>query len=194
MAQPKREVSFNNDKPRDISIADPIAGSIIAVIFLVFLHTFFEYFGVWRIDDGISEVIPFVESDYARYFITFVTLLIIISLIKSIFKFVHQRWTITMFVISAVLSIISIMILYHMHENRELWNQNFMDGLVGAGFYESTTSLMYRATETSWNLITDWLFIVLIIIYVIGILIDGYRTLQRARTETVKKEKRAPIE
>lgn len=194
MEQPKREVSFNNDKPRDISIADPVAGSIITVIFLILLHTLFEYFGVWRVENGISEVIPFVESDYARYFVTFVTLLLIISLIKSIFKFVHQRWTITMFFISAVLSVVSIIILYNMHENRALWNENFMDGLVDAGFYESTTSFMYQATETAWYLVSEWLFIVLIIFYVAGILIDGYRTLQRARKEPVKKEKRASIE
>lgn len=194
MVQPRREVSLNNDKPRDISIADPITGSIIAVIFLVLLHTFFEYFGVWRVEDEVTDVIPFVESDYERYFVTFVTLLLIIALIKSIFKFVHQRWTVTMFVISAVLSIISIIILFNMHENRELWNQNFMDGLVEAGFYESTTSAMYRATEISWNIISEWLFIILIIIYVAGILIDGYRTLQRVRTEPPKKEKRAPIQ
>lgn len=194
MARSKREVSLNNDKPRDISIADPVTASIIAVIFLVLLHTLFEYFGVWRVENGATEVIPFVESDYERYFITFVTLLLIISLIKSIFKFVHQRWTITMFVISAVLSVISIMILINMHENRELWNANFMDGLVDAGFFESTTSLMYRATETSWNIISEWLFIIIIIIYVFGIFIDAYRTLQRARTEPAEKQKRESLE
>ena len=194
MAEQKREVSLNNDKPRDISIADPITGSIIAVIFLVLLHTLFEYFGVWRVENGISEVIPFVESEYAAYFVTFVTLLFILGLITSIFKFVHQRWTVTMFVISAVLSVISIMILYHMHENRELWNQNFMDGLIDAGFYESTTSAMYRATDMLWNFFSEWIFIIIIVIYIIGILIDGYRTIQRVRTEPAKKQKRARIE
>lgn len=194
MAQHEREVSLNNDKPRDISIAEPVVGSLIAVIFLVLIHVFFEYFGVWRIDGGISDVVPFVDSEYVRYFVTFMTLLLIIILVINIFKFVHQRWTISMFVISTILSILGIMVLYHMHENRALWNPNFMDGLVEAGFYESTTTTMYRVTEVAWNFLSEWLFIILIVLLAIGIIINGYRTIQRVRTKPPKKQKRAQVE
>lgn len=194
MAKYEREVSLNNDKPRDISIAEPVVGSIIAVVFLILIHTLFDYFGVWRIENGNTEVVPFVDNEYAAYFVTFTTLLLIVILVINIFKFVHQRWTVSMFVISTVLSIIGIMILYHMHGNRELWNQNFMDGLLDLGFFESTTSLMYRVTDGLWTFVSEWIFIVLIVLMVIGIIINGYRTLQRARTSRPKKYKRAPLE
>ena len=135
-----------------------------------------------------------MDNEYAAYFVTFTTLLFIVILVINIFKFVHQRWTVSMFVISTVLSILGIMILYHMHENRELWNQEFMDGLLDLGFFESTTSLMYRVTDGLWTFVSEWIFIVLIVLMVIGIIINGYRTLQRARTSRPKKYKRAPLE
>lgn len=194
MPKTEREVSLNNNKPRDISIAEPVVGALIAVILLVLLHTFFDYFGVWSMGNGVSEVVPFVDGEYVRYFVTFITLLLTIILIINIFKFVHQRWTVSMFVIATVLSILAIMVLYHMHQNRELWNQNFMDDLVDAGFYDSTSTAMYRATEIAWNFVSDWLFIVLIIGFVIGIILNGYRTMQRIRTKPPKKQKRAALE
>lgn len=194
MPKTEREVSLNNNKPRDISIAEPVVGALIAVILLVLLHTFFDYFGVWSMGNGVSEVVPFVDGEYVRYFVTFITLLLTVILIINIFKFVHQRWTVSMFVIATVLSILAIMVLYHMHQNRELWNQNFMDDLVDAGFYDSTSTAMYRATEIAWNFVSDWLFIVLIIGFVIGIILNGYRTMQRIRTKPPKKQKRAALE
>ena len=194
MAKYEREVSLNNDKPRDISIAEPVVGSIIAVVFLILIHTLFDYFGVWRVENGNTEIVPFVDSEYAAYFVTFMTLLLVVILVINIFKFVHQRWTVSMFAISTVLSIIGIMILYHMHENRELWNQDFMDGLLDLGFFESTTSLMYRVTDGLWLFVSNWIFILLIVLMVAGIIINGYRTLQRARTSKPKKHKRAPLE
>lgn len=194
MAKYNREVSLNNDKPRDISIAEPVVGSIIAVVFLILIHTLFDYFGVWRVENGNTEIVPFVDSEYAAYFVTFMTLLLIVILVINIFKFVHQRWTVSMFAISTVLSIIGIMILYHMHENRELWNQDFMDGLLDLEFFESTTSLMYRVTDGLWSFVSGWIFILLIVLMVAGIIINGYRTLQRARTSKPKKHKRAPLE
>ena len=120
MAKYEREVSLNNDKPRDISIAEPVVGSIIAVVFLILIHTLFDYFGVWRVENGNTEIVPFVDSEYAAYFVTFMTLLLVVILVINIFKFVHQRWTVSMFAISTVLSIIGIMILYHMHAWRRL--------------------------------------------------------------------------
>lgn len=193
VAEPRKEVSLNNNKPRRISVADPVIGTLVAIVVLVFLNMFLEYFGVWPFGDDTSNIIPFLNTSESRFFVTLVSMTLFLSIVSDIFKFVHKNWSVAMFVIYTVITSIIIFLLWRLHSHDDLWNPTFMQDLVSAGFFESTNSTMYQITEAFWNFLSEWIFLIILILFVIGIIGAAYMTFYRRTTKPVKKTKRAEI-
>lgn len=193
MNEETKEVSLNNNKPRPISKADPVIGTMIAIAGLVFLNVFLEYFGVIAFDNSSDSVIPFLNGSQERFFVTSISLILFLSIVSDIFKFVYQHWTYAMFVIYTVITGIIIFLLVRLHMIDNIWNPNFMQQLLDEGFFTSSDSTMYQITEGVWNFLTEWIFVIIIVGFAIGIISAAIKTFHRRRTKPPRKPVRAEV-
>ncbi|RLL41988.1 hypothetical protein D8M04_15480 [Oceanobacillus piezotolerans] len=159
------------DTKGQIKRTDPIAG-IIFYVFLIALFSFStNYFGVWIFRDGYRGAIPFLNPEANNIFLLFIILILGFGIIKESLKLVYRKWNVQLVVFTAILNVVSFLVVMLMISEPEFWNPTFMNELVQYGVLSEGTEA-YQTVHTIWNQSTRWI-LVFMAIGLIWEIVDG---------------------
>lgn len=131
-------------KEETIKPADPVAGIIFSIIFLVIFSFGSRLFGIYSFNgDGTLSIIPVFSDDGILKFIPFIIALCCLSILKESMKLIIGRWNLMLGGVTVVLNIVSLVLCISIFTNPSVWNPNLARDLYEANIVPSDFDL-YR--------------------------------------------------
>ena len=150
------------DDNYQISRAEPIAGIIFIILFLVLVTFSINLLGVWvSQQDGPITVIPFFNEAVFRSFLPFIWGVTAVSIAQEIIKLINRKQTLRLLALEALICVLHFALAFYMFAGPQIWNPNFMQQLAESGL-AAMGSEGYRTINEIWMRTTSGL------IYLIG--------------------------
>jgi len=138
-----------------IKRADPIAGIVFTVLFMMLLTFSTNLFGVWIIDGSRpAVVIPFLNEGVFRSFLPYIWVMAAVNILNEILQLLKGRWTLPLAAADVLVHILNFVLLVFMFSGRAIWNPDFIQQMAQAGLaphngesYQVITRVWEQATN-----------------------------------------------
>jgi hypothetical protein len=163
------------DGQNKISRADPIAGIIFIVLFLVLFTFSIDQFGIWIFRNGSPTlIIPFLDGNVFRGFLPFIWAVSALILSKEIIRLITRKWSLPLFALEAVGQILNFVLALFMFSSKAIWNPNYMQQMAQSGLI-TANSEGFRVVSAVWDGATGWLIYLICVIFAIEIITIAIR-------------------
>lgn len=147
---------------RQIKRSDPIVGIIFYMILMAVFIFSPEYVGIWVFHDGFSGVVPFFNENAPGRLLFFVIILLGLGVIKESIKLVYGKWSVRLVALTAIVNLMSLVIVIMMVTGSNIWNPDFIHELTQAELVMGDSEA-YKVVKTIWEKSTFWIITILII-------------------------------
>lgn len=155
-----------------IKRSEPIVGIVFYTLFIGYLISARELFGVWRYVDGTRNVIPFLNENASWIYLLLVLIIFGFGIIKECLKLAYGKWTWNLVIFTAITNLVSLISILYLIAQPDVWNPTFMEDLVQLGILmEGSES--YTVVNKVWDTLPLWT----LILFAFGLVwdaVDGF--------------------
>lgn len=155
-------------KNKRIKRGEAITGIVFSILFLVFLYSSNNVFGVMMFEDGeLAGVIPFLNQDLIEQFITIIYVIAVIGILKEGLKLAIGKWTKKLALYNLILNAASLILVAFLFKDQAIWNPDFMQQLNQAS-QNNLNQDTYEIIQTIWTQSRTWV----VIVFALALIID----------------------
>ena len=141
-----------------------------------------DYFGVFVFEEGeFSTVVPFLNEGTFSTYLPFIILLLGMAIVKESLKLILRKWTPKLTLYSALINVLSLIVVIVMMTGPAFWNPDFMQELIHAGVV-SEGSEAYETVSNIWHTST-LLILILLIVGLIWDTVNGFIKIRKTRRD-----------
>lgn len=165
---------------RQIKRCEPVAGIVFYVLLMFTFSS--DYFGVFVFEEGeFSTVVPFLNEGTFSTYLPFIILLLGMAIVKESLKLILRKWTPKLTLYSALINVLSLIVVIVMMTGPAFWNPDFMQELIHAGVV-SEGSEAYETVSNIWHTST-LLILILLIVGLIWDTVNGFIKIRKTRRD-----------
>lgn len=163
------------DEKKRIKRGEAIAGIVFSILFLVFLHSSHQIFGVMMFEDGkLADVIPFLNHERIEQFINIIYVITVIGIVKEGLKLIIGKWTKKLALYNLILNAITLILVAFLFKDQAIWNPDFMQELNQVSKADLNQDT-YELIKTIWMQSKTWVVIGFTIVLILDTVSGFYK-------------------